>query len=59
MLKHSLLLAVALVASPACAQESSEVDRTFAAAVADPSRPSTDTDATPIANPRKHSPFPA
>lgn len=44
MLKHILLLAAALAALPACAQESSEADRTFAAAVADPSRPPTDTE---------------
>ncbi len=44
MLKQGLLLAVALIALPACAQESSEVDKTFAAAIADPSRPPTDTE---------------
>lgn len=44
MLKQCLLLAVALVASPAYAQESSEADKTFATAVADPSRPPTDTE---------------
>jgi predicted methyltransferase len=44
MLKHSLLLAAALATLPAYAQESSEADKTFAAAIADPSRPSTDTE---------------
>jgi predicted methyltransferase len=44
MLKQSLLLAAALFALPACAQESSEADTTFAAAIADPSRPPTDTE---------------
>ena len=44
MLKQSLLLAIALVALPVYAQESSEADKTFAAAVADPSRPPTDTE---------------
>ena len=44
MLKQSLLLAAALFALPACAQESSEADATFAAAIADPSRPPTDTE---------------
>jgi predicted methyltransferase len=43
MLKHSLLLAAALIAFPAFAQESSEAGKTFAAAVADPTRPATDT----------------
>ena len=43
MLKHGLLLAAALIALPAFAQESTEADKTFAAAVADPSRPPTDT----------------
>jgi len=48
MLKQSLFLAAVLLASPfaheAFAQESSEADKTFAAAVADPSRPPTDTE---------------
>src|SRR5580698_2177972 len=44
MLKHGLLLAAALIALPAFAQESSEADKNFAAAVADPSRPATDTE---------------
>jgi predicted methyltransferase len=43
MLKHSLLLIAGLAALPVCAQVSSEADKTFAAAVADPSRPPTDT----------------
>ena len=51
MLKQSFLLAVALIALPAFAQESSEIDKTFAAAVADPSRPSTDTERDVNRNP--------
>jgi predicted methyltransferase len=44
MLKQSLLLAATLMALPAYAQESSETEKTFAAAIADPSRPPTDTE---------------
>jgi len=44
MLKHALLLAAALIALPAFAQESSEADKDFAAALADPARPATDTE---------------
>jgi predicted methyltransferase len=44
MLKQNLLFAVALAALPAYAQESPEAEKTFAAAVADPSRPTTDTE---------------
>ena len=42
MLKQSFLLAAALVALPAYAQEPSQAEKTFAAAIADPSRPATD-----------------
>lgn len=43
MLNHSLLLAATLIALPAFAQESSEADKTFAAAIGDATRPATDT----------------
>jgi predicted methyltransferase len=42
MPKHSVLFAAALFALPAFAQETTDVDKTFAAAVADPTRPATD-----------------
>ena len=44
MPKHSILFAAALFALPAFAQNPTKSDKTFAAAVADPTRPATDTE---------------
>ena len=59
MLKRSFLLAVALAALPAHAQESPEADKTFAAAIADPSRPATDVERDINRKPAETLPSPA